>query len=83
VAQVQVVAQQQGCYSVPSVIVILILIISILIAAAVAILVGELHDELIARLNHSIHLGLLLPQPPAQSLQLCDLLAGFLIMLSK
>jgi hypothetical protein len=81
VAQVQVVAQQQGCYSVPSVIVILI--ISILIAAAVAILVGELHDELIARLNHSIHLGLLLPQPPAQSLQLCDLLAGFLIMLSK
>jgi hypothetical protein len=52
----------RGCSGVSSVVVILILILSILIAAVVAILVSELHDELIARLDHSFQLGLLLPQ---------------------
>jgi hypothetical protein len=50
----------RGCGGVSSIIVILI--ISILIAAVVCILIGEHYDELIARLDHSFNLGLLLPQ---------------------
>jgi hypothetical protein len=42
--------------------IVVILNISILIAAFVAILVGELHDELVTRLDHSFKLALLLPQ---------------------
>jgi hypothetical protein len=53
------VAQQQGCNAISSI--IAILIISVLIVVVVSILVGELHDELIARLDHSFKLGLLLP----------------------
>jgi hypothetical protein len=45
----------RGCGGVPSIIVILILIliINILITMVLAILVGELHDELIMKLHHS------------------------------
>jgi hypothetical protein len=49
----------RGCGGIPSIVVILI--ISILIAPVLAILVGELHDELVARLDHSFQLGLLFP----------------------
>jgi hypothetical protein len=73
----------RGCGSISSIIIVLII-------AVVSLLVGELHDELVVRLDHSFHLGLLLsqllgvfPQLLALGLQLRDLLASFLSMLAQ
>jgi hypothetical protein len=52
----------KGCTDVSSVVIILILIVSVLIIAVVSILIDELHDELVTRLDHSFQLGLLFPQ---------------------
>jgi hypothetical protein len=58
----------RGCGDVSSV--IIILIVSILNVAVVSILVSELHDELVTRLDHSFQLGLLFPQLSPSGLRL-------------
>jgi hypothetical protein len=70
----------RGCDDVPFI--ILILVVVILSHVVESILFGHLHDQLITGLDNSSQGGLLLlwllsvfPQPLAQGLQLCDLLA--------
>jgi hypothetical protein len=72
----------RGCNGVPFIIVILIVIIVVLSHAVESVLFGHLHDQLIMGLDHSFQGCLLLlqllnifPQPLAQGLQLCDLVA--------
>jgi hypothetical protein len=85
-------AQEQGCGGISSVVGILIFlfILGIFSHAVKSSLPGNLHDELIPRLNHSFKGGLLFFQPMsvhpqllAQGLQLRDLLAWLLLMLSQ
>jgi hypothetical protein len=65
------------------------LVLDVLTHAVKSYRTGDLHDELIVRLEHSFQGGLLFlqflsvfPQPLEQGLQLRDLLAGFLSMLT-
>jgi hypothetical protein len=71
-----------GCNDIPFIIIILILLAGVVSHVVESILFSHLHDQLITGLNHSFQGGLLLPQllsvfpqPLAQGLQLCDLLA--------
>jgi uncharacterized membrane protein len=72
----------RGWDDVPFIVIILILIVVILSHVVASILFSHLHDQLITGLDNSSQGGLLLlwllsvfPQPLAQGLQLCDLLA--------
>jgi hypothetical protein len=70
-------SSDRGCSGVSSIVVILILILGIFSHAVKSSLLGDLHDELVVRLNHYLQGGLLFlqllsifSQPLAQGLQL-------------